>query len=114
MEDMQGNYDGWQILCNFAKTYIDNFVAFVKETNDKGEVIGIITLHPSPATPTEGCKMYNCKIENTETDAYSSLKEDWQNSVYQLNETEYSDKYGSIEKIMTTAGYSDPSWFNIE
>lgn len=98
--------------CNFAKTYIDNFVAFVEEKNDKGEVIGIITLHPSPATPTEGCKMYNCKIENTETDAYSSLKEDWKNSVYQLNETEYDEKYGSIEKIMNTAGYSDPSWFN--
>ena len=58
--------------------------------------------------------MYNCKIENTDKDAYGSLKEDWKNSVYQLNEPEYNDKYGSIEKIMTTAGYSNPSWFNIE
>ena len=87
--------------CSFAQTYITNFVS-------SG------TLHPVPATVTTGCKMYNCKIENTETDAYSNLKDDWKNSVYQLNETEYSDKYGSIEKIMTTAGYSDPSWFNIE
>lgn len=87
--------------CSFAETYITNFV-------------GSGTLHPAQATATEGCKMYNCKIENTETDAYSNLKDDWKNSVYQLNETEYSDKYGSIEKIMTTAGYSDPSWFNIE
>lgn len=87
--------------CDFAQTYIDNFV-------------GEGTLHPSSPTATTGCKMYNCKIEDTDTDAYSSLKDDWRNSVYQLKETEYDEKYGSIEKIMTTAGYSNPSWFNIE
>lgn len=87
--------------CSFAQTYIDNFVS-------SG------TLHPVPTAPTEGCKMYNCKIEDTDTDAYSSLKDEWRNSVYQLNETEYNEKYGSIEKIMDTAGYSNSSWFNIE
>ena len=87
--------------CVFAQTYITNFVS-------SG------TLHPVPATATTGCKMYNCKIENTDKDAYGSLKDDWRSSVYQLKETEYDEKYGSIEKIMTTAGYSNPSWFNIE
>lgn len=87
--------------CDFAQTYIDNFV-------------GEGTLHPSSPNVKTGCKMYKCKIENTETDAYNSLKVDWKNSVYRLEDTEYNEKYGSIEKIMTTAGYSNPSWFNIE
>ena len=87
--------------CDFAQTYITNFVS-------SG------TLHPVPATATTGCKMYNCKIENTDKDAYGSLKDDWRNSVYKLEDADYNEKYGSIEKIMTTAGYSNPSWFNIE
>ena len=87
--------------CDFAQTYIDNFV-------------GEGTLHPSSPTVTTGCKMYNCKIENTETDAYSSLKDDWRNSVHKLEDADYNEKYSSIEKIMTTARYSNPSWFNIE
>lgn len=86
---------------NFAQTYITNFV-------------GSGSLHPVPATVATGCKMYNCKIENTATDAYTGLKDDWKKGVYQLQQSEYEDKYGSIEKIMVTAGYSDPSWFNVE
>lgn len=87
--------------CSFAQTFITNFVS-------SG------TLHPVPATATTGCKMYNCKIENTETDAYNSLKVDWKKSVRQLQDEEYEGNYGSIETIMKTAGYSNPSWFNIE
>lgn len=87
--------------CSFAQTFITNFVS-------SG------TLHPVPATTTTGCKMYNCKIENTDTDAYTSLKDDWKESVRQLQDEEYKNNYGSIETIMKTAGYSNPSWFNIE
>ena len=81
--------------CTFAQTFITNFV-------------GEGTLHPNPATAETGCKMYGCKIEGTEGNAYQS---EWGTGVYQLAEDEYTAKYGSVEAIMETAGYADPSWF---
>lgn len=83
--------------CTFADTYAQHFVG-----EDK-------PLVPETPTVTNGCKVYRCKTESG-ADFYGAITATVRETVLELTDEQFSDNYGSRDKIMSWNG-NDPSWF---
>ncbi|WP_308756988.1 pectinesterase family protein [uncultured Bacteroides sp.] len=83
--------------CTFADTYAQHFVG-----EDK-------PLVPETPTVTNGCKVYHCKTESG-ADFYGAITATVRETVLELTNEQFSDNYGSRDKIMSWNG-NDPSWF---